>query len=363
MAAERILKIDLPGLLKEKLPSGNHRYRVRVERRKAQRVRLRVEPGHPDFMEHYEAARRGIEMPMPEQLEASRDPKTLRGSINWLVAEYLGWFEAQVAAGQYSAATLKQRRSQFRHLEAVGEYALEIPQGELLQLRDSMSGTPGAADNFIKSIRAMYAWAVERQICEANPATGIGKLLKKHTGAKPWTIVDLQRYRKTHAPGTMAHLALTLFMFTACRISDVVHLGRDNEFDRAGVRGLGWQPRKKGSAFVEIPMLPPLYRATRSSNIAGASYLLTEKGVPFASPEAFRNRFRKWCDAAGLQELSSHGIRKAAGNLLAQNGCSQHEIMAIHGHTEAKTSEIYTRGVERWKLAGNAMRTLEDMEW
>jgi len=226
-----------------------------------------------------------------------------------------------------------------------------------------MASTPGATDNFIKSVRAMYAWAVERNICELNPATGIGKLQRVHTGAKPWTLEDLNRYRETHPPESMAHLALTLFMFTACRISDIVHLGRDNEFERKGMRGLGWQPRKKGSAYVEVPMLPPLYRATRMSNVAGPTYLLNEKGVPFGSPEVLRNRFRKWCDAAGLEGLSSHGVRKAAGHLLAQNGCSQHQIMAIHGHTEAKTSEVYTKGVERWTLAADAMRTLEDMEW
>jgi len=37
--------------------------------------------------------------------------------------------------------------------------------------------------------------------------------------------------------------------------------------------------------------------------------------------------------------------------------------MSIHGHTQAKTSEVYTKGVERWKMAADAMRTLESMEW
>ena len=98
-------------------------------------------------------------------------------------------------------------------------------------------------------------------------------------------------------------------------------------------------------------------------NTAGPANPLNEKGVLFGSPEVLRNRFRKWCDAAGLEDLSSHGVRKAAGHLLAQNGCSQHQIMAIHGHTEAKTIEVYTKGVERWTLAADAMRTLEEMEW
>jgi len=114
------MKIDLPGLLCEKLPSGNNRYRVRVEGRKTQRVRLYVEPGQPDFMEHYHAARRGIVMKRPKS-RALVKPRQMRGSLNWLMKEYLSWLDKQVTAGQYSPATLKQRRSQFRHLKSVGE--------------------------------------------------------------------------------------------------------------------------------------------------------------------------------------------------------------------------------------------------
>lgn len=92
----------------------------------------------------------------------------------------------------------------------------------------------------------------------------------------------------------------------------------------------------------------------RSGYARNSAHLLNEKGDPFGSPEVLRNRFRKWCDAVGLEGLSSHGVRKAAVHLLAQNGCSQHQIMTIYGHTEAKTSEIYTKGVD----AGHSLLTL-----
>jgi hypothetical protein len=45
--------------------------------------------------------------------------------------------------------------------------------------------------------------------------------------------------------------------------------------------------------------------------------------------------------------------------LLAELGCSQYEIMAILGHSEAKTSEVYTRRVERWKLAKTAIERVK----
>jgi integrase len=359
MAGTEELKVDYPGLLHERLPSGNFRYRVRVEGNPRKRVRLHIDPDHKDFAEHYRAARRGIEL-KPEDVPVET---TMSGSLGRLKKDYLEWLEQQVSAGNYNKATLVQRRSRLKLLDEYEDYSLKIPQSDLLNLRDSIASTPGSADNFIKSVRAMYAWALERGICDVNPAIGIGKINRGAGGAIPWTVENLRQYREVHHQGTMAHLCITVFMFTACRISDAISLGRANEFERSGIRGLRWQPKKKGSAFVEVPMLPPLYKATRAMAIQGKSYILTAHGEPFKSPEGLRNRFRKWCDQAGLHHLSSHGIRKATGNLLAEEGASQYQIMSIHGHTQAKTSEIYTKGVERWRLAADAMNNLATMEW
>lgn len=354
------LKVDFPGLLKEKLPSGNFRYRVRVEGNPRKRVRLHIDPDHKDFSEHYRAARRGIEI-KPDAVPAD---KTVRGSVAWLTFKHLDNLENRVNAGLASPLTLKKRQLLFGQLrDECGEYSMEMPSSEVIKIRDRMSGTPASADSMVEAIRTMYRWGIERGICDFNPAVGIGKIDRGKGGAKPWTVDDLKKYREFHQPGTSAHLCLTLFMFTACRISDAVILGRGNEFERSSIRGPGWQPKKKGSAFVEIPMLAPLYKATRAATVQGPAYLLTEHGIPFKSPDALGQKFRKWCRTAGLDNRSSHGIRKAAGHLLAQEGCSQYQIMSIHGHTRAKTSEVYTKGVERWKMAADAMRTLESMEW
>ncbi|NSX55259.1 hypothetical protein [Parasulfitobacter algicola] len=113
---------------------------------------------------------------------------------------------------------------------------------------------------------------------------------------------------KVYCEGTTEHLCLTLFMFTACRISDTVVLGRGNEFERSGIRDTGWQPKKKGSAKVEIPILPPLYKATLAVTVHGSTYLLTKQGKPFNSPDALGQMFRRWSKEAGLEARSSHGI-------------------------------------------------------
>lgn len=244
-----------------------------------------------------------------------------------------------------------------------GEYAMEMPRNKVIELRDKWAAKPATADSLISTIRSMYKWAILKGICRENPAIGIPTIDRGKGGAVPWTIQDLNQFRAYHPQGTMPHLALTLFMFTACRISDAIKLGRKNEFEQNGVRAIGWQPAKRGSAYVEIPMLPPLYNATRAFDEPGKTYLLNNKGQPFATPDSLGQLFRRWCREAGLENRSSHGIRKAAGHLLAKQGCTQYQIMAIHGHTQAKTSEVYTKGVERWQLAADAMKRLEGMDW
>lgn len=361
------MKIRLPGLWKETLPSGHVRYRVRPEGKPRKKIRLHVTPDHPAFMEHYHAARAGIELP-PESTPVDR---TIRHSLGWLKAQYLEHLEGTVQNGQASPLTLMQRRSLLNELvdmttesgERYGVFSMRMPPSQMIKIRNSLMATPGKAANMVKAIRAMYKWGFEIGLLEQNYARDVSAPRLQSKGATPWTVDDLRRYRETHLPGTQAHLCLTLFMFTACRISDAYRLGRGNEFVVDGQTWIGWQPKKKGSALVEIPMLPPLHKATRQGKVIGETYLMTEYGNPFRSAEGLRNRFKKWCEEAGLGHLSSHGIRKAAGALLADEGCTNYEIMSIHGHSEAKTSDIYTRAANRKKLAQTAMRKLATMEW
>ncbi|MEM9524609.1 MAG: site-specific integrase, partial [Pseudomonadota bacterium] len=220
--------------------------------------------------------------------------------------------------------------------------------------------TPAAADSMIEALRSMYRWTCERGICDVNPAIGVARIDKGRGGAKPWTKDDIKVCRDIHPEGTTAHLCLTPFMFTACRIGDAVVLGRANEFERGGIRGLGRQPKRKGSAKVEIPMLPPLYRATRAATVQGPTHLSTKRGRPFSAPDALGQTLRR---GAGLEGRSSNGVRKAAGHLPAQAGYTQYQIMSIHGHTQARTSKAHTKGIERWRLAADAIRPLEATDW
>jgi integrase len=108
---------------------------------------------------------------------------------------------------------------------------------------------------------------------------------------------------------------------------------------------------------MDIPVHPDLAAAIEATPSNNLTFLVTEYGKPF-SVAGFGNRFREWCDQAGLPHCSAHGLRKATAARLAERGASPHEIMAITGHQTLQEVERYTRAAQRAGLADSAMERL-----
>jgi integrase len=356
------MRLEYPGLVIERQRSGAIRYRVRQIGDKARRTLLTVTPDHPDFHRQYTAARHGDTLPP----DTKAPPRTMQ----WLVDRYLAHLTRKVDAGLHKPGTLKQRRSLLTRFCAMTDddgdtYAtldMIAPTPALVQARDKWMDRPAEADNLIKALRAMYEWHGEGDVAFVNPARAVRSIHVSKGGAVPWTAADLRKFRDRHPAGTTAHAWLTLSLFTACRIDDARMLGRRHEVQVGGLTWLRWQPGKTGSAPVDLPVAPQLLTTLRSLKVQGASYLLTDFGKPFAYG-GLGNRVRKWCADAGLENRSAHGVRKAMAELLAEAGCTQHQIMAIMSHTQAKTSEIYTKGAQRRIMAESAMAQVAGLEW
>lgn len=345
------VRIDYPGLLEEPLPSGGVRWRVRVEGAKKSRITISCGPKDEDFLRQYLAARRGEKVEPLKKASDYAKPK----SIGWLVNSYLEYLEERVKAGTTSAKTLKKKKNLLARLTKRPDREMFIPQEKLIELQDSMAATPAQADAFIEAVAVMYDWAIKRKHVKSNPARGIESVYEKGEGATPWKAADLKAFLAKHKAGSKAHVALSVLVWTGCRIEDTTLLGRKHECVIDGVDAIRWVPSKKGSSEVCLPLLPPLRLATRAPKVQGETYLLGKGGKPYASGDSASAMFKRWCVAAGIGHLSAHGVRKGLAEILAELGCSQYEIMAILGHSEAKTSEVYTRRVERWKLALGAM--------
>ncbi len=368
------MKVELqyPGLCREKTPAGSLRWRVRVEGEKSRKIAILVGPGHAEFQDCYEAAREGRKF-VPKDISKSQ-----RGTLDELSERFIEWMEEQVSFGKLSAATLDSRKRGLvqacethapNRVTRMGDLKADLPREAFIHIIDGFGAKSGAATTCLKALRAAYKWGADRGFPKSCEVFGVSANHDPGDGAIPWTAVDIRRFLDRHGPGTVARLWFCLAYATAGRIGDAPFLGPSNEAFHDGVRHIDWQPRKKGSKFVSIPM-DPMLEAELQYHGARQTYLVTAYVKPFASSGSLDNRVRKWIIQSGLCEevidgegrkskkatRSQHGIRKGVAQLLAEGGASTYEIMAVLSHSEPKTTALYTEKVDRRKLAQQAIK-------
>ncbi|MDF1729352.1 MAG: site-specific integrase, partial [Sulfitobacter sp.] len=294
------MKIRFPGYVPEKMPSGETRHRVRIEGQKRKRITIPVGPNDPQFSEHYYAARAGV------KIDAPRIEPAVRMSADELVRDYLLWMEAQVASGLMSPLTLKQRRSLLKRSldtrddqgDRIGDLHQDLPPEAFVLIRDSWGAKTSQADNALKGFSACYKWAKEYRGITYNPVASVRKVHVSKGGAVPWSADDLRRFAEHHPSGTTARRWLMLALFTGSRIGDTINLGNEATYD--GRLWLEWQPAKKGSAYVSIPLFPQLIEELRATKVEGRTYLLSQHGRPYRSTDSLRNMIQDWTRQAGL---------------------------------------------------------------
>jgi site-specific recombinase XerD len=320
-------------------------------------------PGEPGFHEHYYAARAG------RTLETTK-PKTVKtGTLDALCDRYLAALEERIEAGQASSLTLKGHRSLLRQAcdvldpdgDRMGSLDADLPEEAFVHIQDSFGSRTGSADNAIKALRAAYRWGAKRGFPKGSAVFDVERVHQNRGGATAWTAEDVTAFMKRHQPGSMARLWLWLSLNALPRIGDVPTLGRDHMVEREGRSWLSYQPGKRGSAPVEVPALTGFLDELARHPVT-PTFMTTEAGASFASSEAMRNRIQDWTKQAGLPAgRTQHGFRKHAAELLAAAGATQYELMSVMSHTQAKTSEIYTKRVERAGLSARAIERIDAM--
>jgi integrase len=155
-----------------------------------------------------------------------------------------------------------------------------------------------------------------------------------------------------HKVGSKAHLALSLFLYTGQRRSDVVRMGWQH------VNGnLLSVVQDKTGEFLKIPFHPKLAAALSAMPRTNLTFLLTEVGKPFAAA-GFGNWFRDRCNEAGLPHCSAHGLRKACATRLANAGCTPEQIKSITGHKTLSEVARYTKATDQERNAQQALANL-----
>lgn len=220
---------------------------------------------------------------------------------------------------------------------------------------ENETGGPESANNLLRVVRVLCSFAVDDDPPwrRDNPALGIKKFKMRGEGFVPWSEQDIAKYLKYWPAGSRQRLALLLLLYTGQRRSDVILMGRQHQRgDTIRVR------QSKTGAQLVIPMHPDLKSVLNKLPKDGLAFLTTQYGKPFKDGASFGNQFREWCNSAGLNKRSAHGLRKSAAVRLVEAGCTTKQTAAITGHASLREIERYTKAAEQERLAREAISRL-----
>lgn len=307
-------------------------------RGKGARIRLRGDYGSVEFREAYEAALVGNGIKHPTRAKS--------GSLAWLVAQY----RETSAWSSLAPATRRARDNIFsRVIASAGKEEFSaINRPSIMAAMDSRKDTPAAAKNFLKTMRGLFAWAVDAEYVRTDPTAGIKSKLPRSNGFHVWTQAEVDKFEARWPIGTRERLALCILKYTMLRRGDAAKLGRQHIKD--GVISI--QTEKTGS-WVHIPVHAELAAAIDALPKNGLALIAKADGTPMVK-EGFGNWFKEACVASGVPG-SAHGLRKYTATYAAESGATEKELDALAGWTDGgKTAQVYTRNASRKILAKEA---------
>lgn len=316
------------------------------------KVRLPGAPGSDEFMSAYAAALAG-----DNPAAAARPGRTPEGSFGALA---LGYFASREFR-DLDAATQKWRR---RILEAIarehGQKPVALMEARhVRKLRDAKAETSASeANKIVMALRAVFGWAIERDLVASNPARDVKPIPIRSGGHHTWTDDEIAAFEDAHPIGTAARTAFAILLFTGCRREDVIRIGRQHIRD-GRLRYVQAKNEHRKPVAIDMPIPAALREVLDRAPTGTLTFITKANGAPVAYP-SFGGLFARWCREAGLpKHCSAHGLRKAHATILANLGASPHEIMSTTGHRTLSEVGRYTREAAQAGLADAAVARLD----
>lgn len=329
---------------------GKARYRFRMTKQPTHH--FRAPPGTEEFAAEYAAAK-----------AAARPGAVIRkaapGSFDDLCSRLYQsprWLRTAAKSRSTNKAILERFGNlKTRKGERFGSLPVKLMTVATIERElGKMADRPGAANSLRKQIKRVLNYAVKLGWRADNPAA-LTDAYPSGPGWRTWTDEDIEQYRAVHAYGTRARLTMELALNTAGRRCNLATL------DRTMLRkGKFHIQHAKGCDATIVAASPEVLAAIEAMGVTGiGAFIVTEYGRPFTIA-GLGNKFREWCDAAGLPTCTLHGLRKAQSRRLAEAGATMLQGRAVTGHKRDDTFAYYAEKANRERLADDALANLEN---
>jgi integrase len=347
------MPIELPYTTEELSRHGKLKRFVRF---RGKRIQLMLKPGDPAFLDEYRAALQTLRGKVCIKATPVAVATYASGTLGWLVQRYLA--ESPGIKTMAKTGVIRRTRVLKDLVASHGSRSMMMPTEAISAGLAKRAGQPGAANEWLKTIKALYSWSCSVGITARNPAAAIRKIKVRTDGFHIWSIEEIFAFAKKHPKGTAGYLALMLFIFTGLRRSDGTLLGLQHVKD--GV--IRFRTGKTGSELVTAYAAPFREAVEVAHRRQVLAFLVNGHGKAFASGAAFGNWFKDRCDEAGLPHCTAHGLRKAGASIAADEGASDIMLDAMFGWSDESgqnQSRTYTRAAQKLKLATEGFALIE----
>lgn len=347
MGGSVVTKLNFPYLKEHADRHGKMRWYVR--RRGCPLVALPAAPTTPEGFAAYHAA-------VGQPTAPKKSTGTPAGSARALLADF---YASDYWLNTLKADTQRTNRNIYERWADVwgGNQVRALSRKDIQKMLDDRAATPGAARNFLKRMRTLFDFAVDREWRTDNPFRTVKLKALQTQGFIPWSDADIELFKAKHSAGSRPRRAMALLLYTTQRRSDVHRMGPQH---RVGdciaitqVKG------KRGAQPVDlvIPIHPELMAELDLVPTDAKAYVATASGKAF-SPAGFTQWFVEQAQAAGLQNRTPHGLRKSGARHHAEAGSGAPQIAAMTGHKTLSEVERYIRSAAQPRLAQHAMDAL-----
>lgn len=213
--------------------------------------------------------------------------------------------------------------------------------------------TPNMTNRCLSLLRQVFAYALEQQRVDSNPAIGV----KRHKEAKRTRLIAIQEYVDIYAQaGARLQVIMDLLIRTGERINDVLKIRRADLLPE----GIRFVQMKTGAKRV-VPWTDELHEVVDRAkilhgNIRALTLLHNRRGK---APD-YSTVKRQWdqaCKTAGVEDATLHDLRAVAATWAKKQGINPTTLL---GHSSPAQTERYLRDREEVTAEGPSFRRLID---
>lgn len=257
-----------------------------------------------------------------------------KGGMPKLIDEALDAMRHRLATN-----TVKQYEAAAARLK---EYLAEFEPRQVLPrhvaaLKLHMADTPNMSNRVISFLRMVFAYALEQQVVDSNPCTGI----RRHTEKKrDRYITDAEFLAICTSSSDYMRCIFEMCYLTGQRISDVLGI----RLADISPTGIAFEQQKTGAKLI-VGMSPDLEGLlTRIKalprRVRGLTLFCARSGGKPVSYETVKQAFKAACEKAKVTEATIHDLRAKS---LTDTDKQGNDAQTLGGHTDARMTKRYLR--------------------